>query len=211
MMDHDTEEKLKKLSEAVEQESGISAAATVWAEYLAMNDPVAQFHAGCLYLRSEQHRAMGWSLLVASNETGFAAASFELYFRMEGEQRYRMLERAANLGLVEAQTELGALYATGDWDGSKDVEAALFWYGKAAAAEYASAQYNLGLMLAEQGEVESACSWLERAGHQGHMEAIQLLIYLYEHHPLKISPERSGQLEFWRRELREREDQDDSA
>jgi TPR repeat protein len=59
----------------------------------------------------------------------------------------RLLLRAGQLGSVNAQRELGAMYATGDWSGPKDLVEAARWYRLAAEKGDARSQYDLGFML----------------------------------------------------------------
>ena len=57
------------------------------------------------------------------------------------------LVRAAELGWVEAQRDLGCCYATGEEATAQDLGLARHWYGLAAAARHADAQYHFGCML----------------------------------------------------------------
>lgn len=94
------------------------------------------------------------------------------------------LLRAGQLGSVNAQRELGALYATGDWSGPKDLAEAARWYRLAAEKGHAESQYGLGsmLLLGEGGpkNIEEGLMWLERAGEQGANSAFRLLVDCYE-------------------------------
>lgn len=59
----------------------------------------------------------------------------------------RLLLRAGQLGSVNAQRELGVMYATGEWSGPKDLVEAARWYRLAAEKGNAESQYDLGFML----------------------------------------------------------------
>jgi TPR repeat protein len=69
---------------------------------------------------------------------------------------------------VNAQRELGAAYATGDWSGPKDLVEAARWYRLAAEKGNARSQCDLGFMLLlDEGEpknTEEGLMWIERAG-----------------------------------------------
>ena len=98
--------------------------------------------------------------------------------------RARLLRDAA------AQYELGASYATGNfdtwhrsWQRPKDERAALRWYSAAAEQGHVEAQYNLGFMLllgeGAAPNASAALAWLERAGEGGSNDAARLLADLY--------------------------------
>src|ERR1700736_2530528 len=59
----------------------------------------------------------------------------------------RLVLRAGQLGSVNAQRQLGVMYATGDWSGPKDLAEAARWYRLAAEKGNAESQYDLGFML----------------------------------------------------------------
>ena len=54
---------------------------------------------------------------------------------------------AAETGDLEAQHNVGACYAAGDWDGPKDEAEAIKWYTRAAHSGHAMSQYGPGFML----------------------------------------------------------------
>lgn len=120
----------------------------------------------------------------------------------------RELLRAAQLGSVHAQRELGVMYATGDWSGPKDLAEAARWYRLAAERGEAESQYDLGfmLLLGEGGpkNVDEGLQWLERAAAQGNSAAFKLLADCYETGlygvPVNVP---KGQL--WRGKLEEHE------
>ena len=82
-----------------------------------------------------------------------------------------LLIRAAELGSIDAQRDLGCCYATGEEAIAQDLGLARQWYGRAAGAGHADAQYNLGCMLlfGEGGpkEPEAGMEWVRRAAGQG--------------------------------------------
>ena len=96
----------------------------------------------------------------------------------------RLLLRAGQLGSVNAQRELGVMYATGDWSGPKDLAEAARWYRLAAEKGHAESQYDLGfmLLLGEGGpkDIEEGVMWLERAGELGEYMAFRLLADCYQ-------------------------------
>ena len=97
----------------------------------------------------------------------------------EDAQHAALLLRAAELGSVQAQRDLGCCYATGEQVFPKDLTLARLWYGRAAEAGHADAQYNFGCMLlyAEGGpeEPEAGLAWVHRAAEQGDAAALHHL------------------------------------
>ena len=93
------------------------------------------------------------------------------------------LRRAAELGSVDAQRDLGCAYATGGHgDIPADLVLARFWYGRAAKAGHADAQYNFGSMLLEgEGgplEPDEGMKWIRRAVAQSDPCAIHFITQL---------------------------------
>lgn len=89
-----------------------------------------------------------------------------------------LLIRAAELGSVQAQRDLGCCYATGDDGWPLDPVLGRLWYGRAAAAGHADAQYNFGLMLldGEGGPADpSGDEWIHRAAAQSDPSALNYL------------------------------------
>ena len=91
----------------------------------------------------------------------------------------RWLRRAAILGSVDAHRDLGCCYATGEDIIPQNLLLARHWYGRAARAGHADAQYNYGLMLwlGAGGPKEPAnwLDWVRRAAAQGDPCAIRFL------------------------------------
>ena len=90
-----------------------------------------------------------------------------------------LLMRAAELGSIDAQRDLGCCYATGEATIPQNPLLARLWYGRAAEAGHADAQYNFGCMLldGEGGpkEPESGMAWVRRAAAQGDPCAVHFL------------------------------------
>ena len=94
------------------------------------------------------------------------------------------LEKAAELGLAEAQFELG-LSHHGVGGHTVSMEKARFWFERAAEQGYPNAQYNLGQMQLEGrgGPVlmENARCWFEKAAEAENSEAQFELAYMHSH------------------------------
>jgi TPR repeat protein len=84
----------------------------------------------------------------------------------------------AAAGNVEAQDELGSMYAYGEGVAS-DYAEAVKWFHKAAEQGYARAQFNLGLMLHGAGSVVQAVKWWRKAAEQGNANAQGSLGLMY--------------------------------
>jgi len=96
----------------------------------------------------------------------------------DDEMHRNLLIRAAELGSVQAQRDLGCCYATGDDGWPLDPVLGRVWYGRAAAAGHADAQYNYGLMLlyGEGGPADaSGDEWIHRAAAQNDSCALHYL------------------------------------
>jgi TPR repeat protein len=170
----------------------------LWRPYVDSDDVEAQFCLANSYLDygfeegPEQDREMRHLLQIAADK-GHPDATYRLCNRYEeGEERDALLIKAGELGSIEAQRDLGALYATGDWTGPKDPAQGAEWYHKAAERGHPDAQYNLGFMyLLGEGvpvDTEEGLRWLHRSAKQeeGHAfrfsgHAFRLLADLYRH------------------------------
>ena len=156
-------------------------------------DYEAQYLLGNLYFEGSDMPALtayNWLTMAAAQD--HADACFKLAvlkgygdFVQAPERRQELLLKAATLGSVGAQVSLGCNYATGDWfgPGPLDLFESAKWYGRAALAGHADAQYELGLMLLfGQGiarDVNKGTSSLEAAARQKHEYAIRVLIDIY--------------------------------
>ncbi|MCI0701156.1 MAG: serine/threonine-protein kinase [Planctomycetia bacterium] len=93
-------------------------------------------------------------------------------------------EKAAAQGNVNAQNNLGVLYARGEGV-EQDYAKAREWYEKAAEQGHAPAQFNLGgLYAAGQGvpqDYVKAREWYEKAAEQNHASAQSNLGRLYKY------------------------------
>lgn len=90
------------------------------------------------------------------------------------------IEIGARRGMPVAQGELGRWYDQGLWLHFKNQEKALYWYEKSAKADYHKAQFNLGLLMQEQGRFERAAYWYARAAIQGFASAQYNLAVLFQ-------------------------------
>ena len=98
-------------------------------------------------------------------------------------REYRiMLEKAAELGDVDAQCNLGNMYVNGEGV-SQNYTQAVKWYFMAAEQGNANAQYNLGYMyengLGVSQDYSEAVRWYLKAAEQGDAEAQYNLGYMY--------------------------------
>jgi len=95
----------------------------------------------------------------------------------------KYLSDLAEYGDVEAQFELGLMFAEGRGV-SRDDTQAVQWLRNAAERGNAKAQYNLGLMYAEGRGVakddKSAVQWYQKAAEQGHAQAQYNLGKMYQ-------------------------------
>lgn len=85
------------------------------------------------------------------------------------------LNKSAAQNNASAQTELGAIYASGFGGVPQDDAQAVAWFQKAANQGNPTAQYNLGVMYAKGGGVKQdfaqAVAWYRKAADQGQVEA----------------------------------------
>jgi len=133
-------------------------------------------------------------LLRTAANRGHPGAVYFLSHCSKGEERDPLLLKAGELGSLEAQRDLGAYFATGDWTGPKDPVLAIQWYRRAAERGQSDAQYNLGFMyvLGEgiQSDSEEGLRWLRLAAAQGEGAAMRLMADLYRHgyHGVPVDP-----------------------
>lgn len=105
----------------------------LWRPYVDQADVDARFHLADFYLNyvyddgSQKEMEMKELLSRAADE-GHADATYRLRQQYPaGAERDALLLKAGELGSLEAQRDLGALYATGDWSGSRDPVRATEW------------------------------------------------------------------------------------
>ena len=95
------------------------------------------------------------------------------------ERRRALLLRAAELGSLQAQRDLGCYYAIGEAGFPLDPRLGRLWYSRAAERGHADAQYNYGLMiiLGEGGPPDSisGLDWIRRAASQNDEAALHYL------------------------------------
>ena len=160
----------------------------LWRPYVDRNDVIAQFHLADFYLDYYDEGPLKEmemkELLRRAADQGHADANYRLRQQyLEGTERDALLLKAGELGSLEAQRDLGALYATGDWTGPRDAVRAAEWYLRAAERGHPDAQYNLGFMCLLGEGVEAnpneGLRWLKRSADQGDECAIRLLADLY--------------------------------
>ena len=94
------------------------------------------------------------------------------------------LIRRAEKGHLDAQHNVGACYATGDWDGPKDEAEAVKWYTRAAESGHGESQYDLAFMLllgeGTKKDVEKGLWWMEQAVRNGYTYAARVLSDIYK-------------------------------
>jgi TPR repeat protein len=167
-------------------------------------DARSQFALAMMYDRGEglandDRKALEW--YTRSAEAGYAKAQLNLgfmYERGEGvakdtEQAHRWFREAAMQGNPEAFAHLSELASGGDADAQfavgsmhatgrgveEDGEAARRWLERAAKSGHVKAQYNLAVILQNDGEEEAAQGWYKRAAAQKHVKAAYNLGLLY--------------------------------
>ena len=96
---------------------------------------------------------------------------------------FTLLEKAGNMGHVEAQYILALLYKEGAGGVEKDVKKAAKWFEKAASQGKVEAQLRIA-MLYRNGEgveknMKKAISWWEKAADQGNEDALCILGVCY--------------------------------
>jgi uncharacterized protein len=174
-----------------DESSEWSSVETLWQPYVAEHDLEAQFRLAyyclfCSFDEGPQKRSEMTDLLRKVAERGHADAVYWLSrLYPAGSERDALLLRAGELGSLEAQRDLGAFYATGDWTHPRDLMRAAEWYRLAAERGHSDAQYNLGFMyLLGEGvpaDVEKGLWWLRQAASLGDFSAFRLLADIYRH------------------------------
>ena len=114
--------------------------------------------------------------------------------RMQKKQpRMQSLLAAAEKGDLGAQHDVGACYATGDWDGPKDEVEAVKWYTRAAESGHAMSQYDLGFMLClgegAEKDVAKGLWWLEQAVANGDPYAARVLSDVHAKGMFGVTPD----------------------
>jgi TPR repeat protein len=129
-MDPQTAKRLILESERLNEDEAAdwSLVEALWLPYAVNGDREAQFRLAYYYLfcsfddEKRETRERMVELLWKAAEAGHADATYwmsTLYPR--GAERDRLLFKSGELGSLEAQRDLGAFYATGDWTGPRDL------------------------------------------------------------------------------------------
>jgi len=162
----------------------LSLAVNFYAQAVELGDTTAMVHLGELYERGqgisrdvENAAALYSQAADLGNPLGFFRTGKLLAFNSNAANRsveyakaMVQYEKAAEMGLVEAQVELANHLFSG-FRVSRDSEAAFKWYQMAAEHGHAGAQFRLGFMLRSgTGVVEdkmTAYAWFRLAAAQG--------------------------------------------
>jgi uncharacterized protein len=209
-----TKQQLIDATEAFHEADNWSAVEALWRPYVEQGDLEAQFRLAYYYLfysfdEEARIRAEMVDLLRTAAHLGHPDAFYFLsHLCPEGQERDALLLKAGELGSLEAQRDLGAYYATGEWAGPKDTALAIQWYRRAAERGHSDAQYNLGFMyvLGEgvQSDQEEGLRWLRLSAAQGEGAAMRLMADLYRngYHGVPVDPLQAAD---WDRQYREHE------
>ena len=121
-----------------------------------------------------------------AREQGHAGASYQLasfHSTITDIEFVNLLIEAGERGVAEAQRDLGAYFATGDWVGEKDEAKAVEWYTRAALQGHSMAQYDLGFMLllgeGTAQDTAKGLEWLVKSADQGFTSSGRLLADIY--------------------------------
>ena len=121
----------------------------------------------------------------------------------------RSMIEAAKSGDLEAQHNVGACYATGDWDGPKDETEAVKWYRSAAESGHALSQYDLGFMLllgeGINKDIEKGLWWMEQAAKNGNASAARLLSETYQNGVFEVEAD-AEKAKYWEEKYAQLED-----
>src|SRR5688572_28249745 len=101
---------------------------------------------------------------------------------MDDESAFNWCRFSAELGSLQAQYTLGYAYMSGRGT-DKDYPKTIEWYTKAAERGHIKVQYDLGMILMEEGTEQNytlAAYWLEKLSAQGYIKAKVELGKLYE-------------------------------
>jgi len=188
-MDQATREHLHQATKPLINAVDWPAIERLWEPYVNSGDLDAPGDIAVIYFQNgfdegtEKDRQMH-DLLQRAAANDHADATYCIAARLpQGEEHDQLLLKAGQLGNRDAQRNLGAYYATGDWTGPKDPAQAVQWYARAAEQGHPDAQYNLGFMyILGEGtapDVEKGLGWLRQAAGQGDIFAMRLLADLY--------------------------------
>ena len=198
-MDMQTTNRLVEETKLLLEDEGTEwpALEALWRPYVDRGDLDAQYNMAEFYLDygfddgPARDREIQ-ELLENAAGKGHKDAVYRLSRRCtEPLQRDELLLKAGELGCLEAQRDLGALFETGDWTGPHDSDRAAEWYRLAAERGHPDAQYNLGFMyLRGEGvptDSNEGLRWLRRLAEQGDEQSLRLLADLYRNGNYGIS------------------------
>lgn len=86
-----------------------------------------------------------------------------------------LFESAAIDGDLMAAFNLAHILATDKEGSSKNIFGSVYWYGRAAESGFTSAQYNLGILFANEENIRDltkAAYWYSKAAEKGHSKAM---------------------------------------
>jgi hypothetical protein len=189
-----------------DEQSAWSSVEALWLPYVAKGDIEAQFRVAYYYLfgsfeEGPQKRTEMEGLLRSAAERSHPEAVYWLsHLYQKGAERDALLLRAGELGSIDAQRDLGAFYATGDWTGPRDSSRAADWYRRAAERGHVDAQYNLGFMhlLGEgvQTDPDQGLRWLRRSAEQGDEQSLRLLVDVFRNGTFGV-PANATEAQLW--------------
>lgn len=184
-MDNETKDRIRSAVQAFIDAGDWNAIERCWEPHVIAGDADALGELVMIYENygfdegEEKNRHMRQMLEDAAAHGHGDATYFLSVRQVESAERDRLLLKAGKLGNPDAQRDLGAYYATGDWTGPKDTELAVQWYARAAEQGNADAQYNLGFMyILGEGtapDVGKGLRWLRLSAEQGDICAMRLL------------------------------------
>ncbi len=107
-----------------------------------------------------------------------------------------LLQRAER-GDPESQYRMGVAYDVGN-DVPRDIDAAMAWYRRAAAAGNPDAQHSLGSALQAEKRYAEALGWYQKGAAQEHVRSISSLAALYDA-GLGVKQDRNEAFQLWSR------------
>ena len=128
-----------------------------------------------LFNRARSGQPQAFEELKAKAEAGDADSQFHLgraysHIKRDDAEAARWVEKAAQQGHLEAQSNIGYLYSAGQGV-PRDAERAMSWWLKAGEAGFVQAQFNLAIAYLEGKLVprdeRKGFEWMKRAADQG--------------------------------------------
>lgn len=178
------------------QQGDFASARQYWQKLAENGNALAQYNIGVLYAEgrgvpADREKAMAWWRQAAKG--GYLAANHNLALaliedaslkgnRTAATEALRLLNKAADGGLVRSQYTLAQMYAYGLGVARNDA-IARHLLQKAAVSGLAAAQYNLAKFLRDgrggPRDLPAAAAWFEKAALQGHVRAQSRLAVRY--------------------------------